>query len=194
MPAFEDRCCAFSQLPKLHVWQADENTGRLAEMPDTPVILSGPFEYWPTVTPDNTYFYAAKPIPLFSEIGILAVDSRGVPQGRALASASTESFPSFDAMLVHPGGRLVYGWGWRQMPPDTVRTAIHAYHFNPATNTFSDLDLSSKMPESAIAPLTFDRRGKHFYFNQTGTDHPLLLYNVDQQTGDLTFVSREPMP
>jgi len=190
--AFEDRCCGIAPVTKLHVWSVDDNTGRVTELSTSPTILSKPMEFWPTISNDGTYFYAAMPIPLFSEIDVMRMDANGVPQGTPLASAATQPFPEFNAFLVYPNGTIVYGWGWHHNADGTAKAAIHAYRLDTRTNTFSDLDLSAKVPRIDLMPLGFDASGKHFYLGRSA-DLPFAVYNVDPNSGDLTLVSYGPV-
>ena len=190
--AFEDRCCGIAPMTKLHVWSVDDNTGRVTELSTSPTILAKPTEFWPTISNDGTYFYAAMPLPLFSEIDVMRMDTNGVPQSTPLASVTTQPFPDFSTFLLHPGGTIVYGWGWHHNADGTAKAAIHAYRFDPGTNTFSDLDLTSKVPRIDLLPLGFDASGKYFYLGRSA-DLPFALYNVDPNSGDLTLVSYGPV-
>lgn len=186
--AFEDRCCGVAPVTKLHVWSVDDNTGHVTELSTSPTILAKPAEFWPTISKDGSYFYGAMPLPLNSEIDVMRMDANGVPQSITLASITTQPFPDFNAFLVHPSGTIVYGWGWHHNADGTAKAAIHAYRLDARTNTFSDLDLTSKVPSIDLMPLGFDASGKHFYLGRSA-DLPFAVYNVDPDSGDLTLAS-----
>ena len=188
--AFEDRCCAVAPVTKLHVWSVDDNTGRVMELNTSPTTLAKPTEFFPTISNDGTYFYAAMPTA-DSEIDVTGMGVNGVPQSQPLASVATQVFPEFETFLVHPGGTIVYGWGWHHNADLTQTATVHAYRFDANTNSFSDLDLSAKVPRPDLMPLGFDASGKYFYLGKS-SDLPIVLYSVDQNTGDLAFVSNEP--
>jgi len=190
--AFEDRCCGIAPVTKLHVWSVDDNSGRVTELSTSPTILAKPMEFEPTISNDDNYFYAALPIGTYSEIDVVRMDANGVPQSQPLASVATEVFPDFSSFLLSPGGTIVYGWGWHSVGDGTAKAAIHAYHFDAARNTFSDIDLSSKVPRIDLMPLGFDASGKHFYLGRSA-DLPFAVYKVDPNSGDLTLVSYGPV-
>jgi hypothetical protein len=196
---FEDVCyasgCSVLPLTKLHVWNVDDNTGRVTELNGSPTTLAKATVYFPTISNDGTYFYGAMNIPNGPdwpqpdyEIDVMRIDANGVPQSQQLASVATQVFPEFESFLVHPGGTIVYGWGWHRNADQTQTATIHAYHFDSASNTFSDIDLSAKVPRIDLKPLGFDASGKHFYLGRSA-DLPFAVYNVDPNNGDLTLVS-----
>lgn len=185
-------------MTKLHVWSVEDNTGRVTELNGSPTTLAKATEFFPTISNDGTYFYGAFQIPNgtdFSqpdyEIDVMRMDANGIPQSQPLGSVATQAFPAFESFLVHPGGTIVYGWGLHANADLSATATIHAYRFDANTNSFSDLDLSAKVPRPGLMPLGFDSSGKYFYLGRS-SDLPIVLYTVDPNTGNLTFVSNEP--
>jgi hypothetical protein len=200
---FEDVCyasgCSVLPVTKLHIWSVDDNTGRPTEINGSPTTLAKAAEYFPTISNDGTFFYGAtqiangpdSPQPHF-EIDVMRIAGNGVPDGQPLASITSLVSPEFETFLVHPGGAIVYGWGWHTTASPGETATIHAYRFDANTNSFSDLDLTAKVPRVDLMPLGFDASGNYFYLGRSA-DLPFAVYNVNPDSGDLTLVSYGPV-
>jgi 6-phosphogluconolactonase (cycloisomerase 2 family) len=186
----ESHCCAVTPSGKLHVYSLDDQSGAVTEMPQSPVELSGGYWQDPSISADGAFLYAHGPLTTDPRLAVFRLDQNGVPQSSSLAVTALPPFPGTQSYSVHPNGRFLYGWGFRPDPanPGQQLTDLHMYRLDEAAGSFSQEDISSALP-GLLWTVTFDTSGRHFYMrsdpNGSGS---LQLFDVDQTTGDLTYV------
>ena len=187
-------CCILAPTARLHVYSVNEQSGALAEMPQSPMQLSGGNWQDPAISVDGAYLYAHASLTADPRLAVFRLDQNGMPQSAPLAVIALPPFPRTQNYSVHPNGKFVYGWGLRPDPANPGRqlTELHVYRLDEAAAGFSQEDISSALP-GLLSTVTFDTAGRHFYMradpNGPGS---LQLFDVDQTSGELTFVGPQP--
>lgn len=192
----ETLCCAQSGLYAIHSYAVNGDDGSVSEMPGSPVILSGGFWEYATVSQDGKYLYATRPGFIGpgdkvnpQGLAVFSIDQRGMPSGQALATLNLSQ--GGDELVLHPNGDLVYMSAFHGEIPGLVTTDLHVYKFDPVSGSFTDKDLSASLPSYAVSIITFDSSGRFLYVRGSSVD-PILLYDVNQTDGTLTLVGPQP--